>query len=132
MHHNASKLMNQKTSVCDFAKRVLREQNPGAETIEVEKLIRNKNRVWISQYDMALIQFSFVGAALLEPKSSGLHGISKQGLEDVIYTWKVICYKIGISGKYSIFEEVDYEMVYALCKLIWEQEYLPHMVRIAC
>lgn len=135
MHQNASKLMNQKTTVCEFAQRVLKEQNPtgtDAAAIEVDKFVRNKERVWVSMFDMALIQFSFLGTAVLEPIASGFHGISKRGLEDLIYTWKVISYKLGISGKYSIFEDERYEMVYALCKLILEQEYILHMVRLNC
>ena len=49
MHANASKIMNKKTSVFEFAKKVLKESNSEIKDEEVELYIRNKNRVWISQ-----------------------------------------------------------------------------------
>ena len=128
MHRNANTLMNQKTSVYEFAKRVLQEQDPEVGEAEIEAYVRNKDRVWISMFDMALIQWSFLGPAMLEPVAAGFHGISRQGLEDLIYTWKVFSYKLGINANYSILEDGNYETVYALCKLILEQEYILHMV----
>lgn len=129
MHRNANKLMNEKTSVYEFAKRVLKEQDPEIDEATIEKYVRNKDRVWVSMFDMALIQWSFLGPGLLEPIASGFHGISKESLEDLIYTWKVLSYKLGINSNYSILEDGNYESVYALCKLILEQEYMLHMVR---
>lgn len=58
MHANACKMMNNRVSVFDFAKRVLKETNPNVKDEEVEQYIRSKDRVWVSQYDM--VNFSVV------------------------------------------------------------------------
>lgn len=60
--------------------------------------------------------------------AAGLHGAKKVEFEDLIYVWKVLSYKIGIDSKYNLFEDVNFDMVYAICKLVLEQEYILHMV----
>lgn len=128
MHLNVTKQMNKKTSVYEFAKKVLKEQDPEIDETTIVQYIRNKDRVWVSMFDMALVQFGVIAFAILEPRAGGFHGIRRQDLEDFIYVWKVLSYKMGISAKYSIFEDERYEFVYALCKLMFEQEYILHMV----
>ena len=68
---------------------------------------------------------------MIEPRAGGFHGLTKRDIEDIVYVWKVLSYKLGIPGKYSIFEDERYEMIYALCKLILEQEYILHMVSLS-
>ena len=106
----------------------MKEFNPNLDGKELEKFIRSKDRVWVSQMDMALIQWAFLGCAVLEPLACGFHGLNKNDIEDLIYTWKVFSYKLGIDPKYSLIEEIDYDLVYTMCKLVLEQEYLLHMV----
>lgn len=65
MHKNAYRMMNKKSTVCEFAKNVLNENKEKFKDQKIEKYIRNKNRVWISQFDMALIQWSFLGCCIL-------------------------------------------------------------------
>ena len=103
MHINVNRLMNERASVFEFAKKVLKEQDPEIDERNIENFIRNKNRVWVSMFDMALVQFGVIGFAVIEPRAGGFHGISKEGLEHILYVWKVLSYKLGISGKYSIF-----------------------------
>ena len=131
MHKNANKMMNQKTSVYEFARRVLAGQLPNTDELEVEKYVRSRNRVWVSMYDMALIQWAFMGIAALEPEASGFHGITKEEFEHILFVWRVISYKLGISEQYSIIGDCNYDHFYAISKLILEQEYIPHMVRIS-
>lgn len=52
MHQNAGKLMNSKISIHDFVKKMLEEgrnQGENNNAIDVEKLIRRKERTWVSQ-----------------------------------------------------------------------------------
>lgn len=128
MHQNANRLMNQKISVYEFAKRVLKEQDPNIDEATIEQYVRNKDRVWVSMFDMAIVQWGVIGCAVLEPRGAGFHGLSRKDMEDILFVWKVLSYKLAISSRFSIFEDERYEMVYALCKLILEQEYLLHMV----
>lgn len=59
MHQNAAKLMGSKLSVYDFVKRMVDEQKKddnSQEEVDVEKIIRRKDRIWVSQADMAITQ----------------------------------------------------------------------------
>lgn len=78
-----------------------------------------------------MIQWSFLGCLVLEPRACGLHNGNKEILEDIIYAWKVIAYKLGIDPKYSLLEEVNYDLIYAMFKIILEQEYLLHMENLS-
>ena len=55
MHQNAGKLMNSKISIYDFVKNMLNETNKGENSttnnnvLDVEKLIKRKDRTWVSQ-----------------------------------------------------------------------------------
>ena len=53
MHQNAGRLMNSKISIYDFVKKMLEEtkgeNNNNNNAFDVEKLIRRKDRTWVSQ-----------------------------------------------------------------------------------
>lgn len=57
MHMSVCKQMNQKTSVFEFAKKVLKEQDPNIDESTIDQYVRNKDRVWVSMFDMALVQW---------------------------------------------------------------------------
>ena len=75
---------------------------------------------------MALVNWSFVSTLFLEPESCGLHDISKEELLEVAYMWKVLDHKIGIDEEFSIVKDLDFDLIYATSKLIFEQELLPY------
>lgn len=52
----------------------------------------------ISQRDMAITQFGFMGFPLLARKKLGLHG-SDEDLEGFIHFWRVIGHLLGISDQ---------------------------------
>lgn len=54
-----------------------------------------------------------------------MHGGSKEKLMEIAYIWRVMGYKIGIEDRFNLFNELDFDLIYAMCKLIFEQEYLP-------
>ena len=54
-----------------------------------------------------------------------MHAANKEKLLEIAYLWKVLGYKIGIEDRFNLFNELDYDLIYAMCKLIFEQEYLP-------
>ena len=60
--------------------------------------------------------------------AAGLHGAAREDIEDIIYIWKVISYKLGIDPKYSLIEDSNFDLIYAMCKMVLEQEYILHMV----
>lgn len=74
---------------------------------------------------MALTQWAFLGPLILEPYGCGIHAGSKEKLLEIIYNWKVISHRLGIEEEFSLFSELDFDLIYAMCKLMFEQDYLP-------
>ena len=54
----------------------------------------------ISQKDMAITQFTFMGFHLLMPEEFGIVGTGQQ-LEDFNHLWRVIGYMLGTEDKYN-------------------------------
>ena len=44
---------------------------------------------------------------------------------EIAYLWKVLGYKIGIEDRFNLLNDLDYDLIYTMCKLILEQDYLP-------
>lgn len=62
---------------------------------------RPKDTLWMSQYDMALTQFAFIGALVCNPKKLGVH-CSDELIQDSLYFWRCIGYLLGIEDQYNI------------------------------
>lgn len=54
-----------------------------------------EERVYISQYDMAITQWSSVCFIVLYPEKCGLY-IPHKELEDIVYAWRVFGYLLGL------------------------------------
>lgn len=65
------------------------------------------------------------GPLMLEPYSCGVHGATKETLVEIAYLWRVLSWKIGIDDEFNILDELDFDLIYAICKIILEQEYIP-------
>lgn len=76
---------------------------------------------------MAIVLWGFLGAFILEPLACGAHGCTKETFIEICYVWKVFCYKIGIDDEYSLIRDLDYDLIYTMCKLVFEQEFLPYL-----
>lgn len=77
----------------------------------------------VSQYDMALTQFSFVGLIILHPKHVGLH-CSKEDLECLIHFWRGIGYMLGMEDRYNLCNG-NLDETLAVCRDIMEAELKP-------
>lgn len=55
----------------------------------------------ISQKDMAITQFAFVGSQLLSPQKLGIQG-SPQQFEDFSYYWRLLGYMLGIEDRFNV------------------------------
>ncbi|GFY43238.1 DUF2236 domain-containing protein [Trichonephila inaurata madagascariensis] len=77
----------------------------------------------VSQYDMALTQFAFVGLIILHPKHVGLH-CSREDLECLIHFWRGIGYMLGVEDRYNLCNG-NLEETVALCKDIMDAELRP-------
>lgn len=58
------------------------------------KKAENK-KLYVSQYDMSLVQSGFIGAIIMYPKQFGIRA-DRQELEDYVYFWRWIGYLLGI------------------------------------
>lgn len=67
MHKNAGKLMNSKISIYDFVKNMIEKtkKEDNNNEIDIESLIKRRERTWVSQADMALTQWAFIGVLIL-------------------------------------------------------------------
>ena len=58
-------------------------------------------QIYVSQYDMGLVQSGFFGAALMYPQDFGIYCTDAE-LDDYIYVWRVIGFCLGIEDRYNI------------------------------
>lgn len=72
----------------------------------VSRMMNNKyprkNRLWLSQFDMAMTQWSLIGIVGIRPKQCGFHSTTKYEFEEYIYFWKVIGYCVGIEDRFNV------------------------------
>ena len=59
------------------------------------------SQVYVSQYDMGLVQSGFFGAVMMYPKQFGVYCTDKE-LDDYIFVWRVIGYCLGIEDEFNI------------------------------
>lgn len=53
----------------------------------------------ISQKDMALTQFGFMGYAIVKGPEIGIHNASREELEGLVHLWRVLGYVLGIDDR---------------------------------
>lgn len=80
--------------------------------------------VWVSQYDMVVTQWAFLGLMMMHPKACGLYHVTEDELYEVVYCWRVVSYFIGIDDKFSLWMD-NYEKTKQLCSLIFDEVYRP-------
>ncbi|XP_071527940.1 uncharacterized protein [Panulirus ornatus] len=83
--------------------------------------------VYISQWDMLLTQFSFVGLIVAHPSRMGAWWVSEKELAGLVHFWRGIGFLLGIEDKYN-FCNGTVEETRALCM---EMEHLVIKPRIA-
>ncbi|KAI1290352.1 hypothetical protein HDE_08279 [Halotydeus destructor] len=80
--------------------------------------------VWISQRDMTIAQWAFIGLILLFPEKCGLHCGTRKDFAAIIYVWRVISYLIGTKDEYNMcLDSVDDTI--ALAGLVYRDIYYP-------
>ncbi len=83
------------------------------------------DKIYVSQYDMALVQCGFMGAVLMYPDGFGIK-CTKKELEDFIFFWRGLGYLLGIADEYNICNG-NYEETFTICKEIEKELLLPSM-----
>ncbi|KAI1289165.1 hypothetical protein HDE_08281 [Halotydeus destructor] len=81
-------------------------------------------RVWVSQFDMMVTQWAFIGLVLQHPEKCGLHRATQEDFAAIIYVWRVISYLIGIKDEYSMCLD-SVEDTIKLSSLVYQEVYHP-------
>lgn len=82
----------------------------------------------VSQKDMAITQFAFVGMQLLNPELVGIVG-SRRNFESFSHFWRVLGYLMGIEDRFNVCGETLDETLSRL-KAIKEELLLPNFVQL--
>ncbi|XP_025017900.1 uncharacterized protein LOC107368433 [Tetranychus urticae] len=88
----------------------------------------NDRQIYLSQYDMALTQFGFIGLIILHPKQVGFPENS-QDLVGLIHFWRCVGYLLGLDDRFNILDESDLPGTRALCGRLLESEFKPAINR---
>ena len=92
-----------------------------------ENVKTSENILWLSQYQMGLTQWAFIGPLIMFPQKCGFYSKNLEALEHIHYMWKIIGYLNGIEDRFNIcfgtLEETQ-----ALFKLIWEKTFKPNIL----
>ena len=89
----------------------------------MNKKFVDNGQLYVSQYDMGLVQCGFMGAIVMYPEGFGVK-CTKQDLEDYIHFWRGLGYLLGIDDKYNICAG-NYQQTYDICKQIEVEKLLP-------
>jgi hypothetical protein len=76
---------------------------------------------------MAHAQFAFIGFVALYPKQCGLHSLTDEEFDCLLYFWRVIGYCLGTDDRFNLCSGSSEETV-ELCKLIFWREWYPLII----
>ncbi|PSN34756.1 hypothetical protein C0J52_22945 [Blattella germanica] len=77
----------------------------------------------ITQLDMALTQFGFMGFGVLVPEKLGIHG-SPEEQEGFVHFWRTVGFLLGIEDRFNICKENVAETK-KVCQIMLEQVFVP-------
>ncbi|GBN44102.1 hypothetical protein AVEN_29726-1 [Araneus ventricosus] len=82
----------------------------------------NDGGVYISQWDMVLGQWAFVGPIVLFRSLVGLHGWTNDDYDAILHFWRTIGYLLGIEDKLNL-RHGSYNQVVTSCKKLLHKDY---------
>jgi len=85
--------------------------------------VEEEEKLYLNQYDMALVQVAFVAGVVLYPDWIGIND-EKEAFEDYIFTWRVFGWYLGIHDRYNICEG-NFEDVLAVATEVRDLELIP-------
>ena len=74
----------------------------------------------ISQYDMLITQFAFIGLVVLMPEKFGIYW-DDEDLDCVLHFWRLIGYLLGIEEEYNLFSH-PLPQIKEMCQVILEKD----------
>lgn len=108
---------NQVQLTCPFNRRISTSQS------ELNANNIDQDFKHISQYDLMITQFAFIGFIVTHPRKVGLlDNFNRNDLESLLHFWRLIGHYLGASGPYNLCA-YELEDVIGLCKALNELEY---------
>ncbi|XP_018330912.1 uncharacterized protein LOC108740896 [Agrilus planipennis] len=80
----------------------------------------------ISQKDMALTQFGFMGFALCRSEMIGIHKATDEELEAFVHVWRVVGYLMGMEDRFNLCTGT-LEEIREKCNILLEKVFLPEV-----
>lgn len=102
MHRRVQQLMNEKHQVKD---------------------LHGREHKWMTQYEVAITQFSFIGLSMLYPAKSAMIAAKPEELELINYYWRVLGYLMGMEDEFNACQFDKYEDIKEFMRLIFENEF---------
>ncbi|XP_077530749.1 uncharacterized protein LOC144142837 isoform X1 [Haemaphysalis longicornis] len=81
---------------------------------------------YLSQLDMAVTQFAFIGLVVLYPRQLGLF-LTDSDLECVLHFWRCVGYKLGMADSYNLCSGT-YQETFRVCHEMQEELIKPGLV----
>ncbi|XP_059472382.1 uncharacterized protein LOC132194845 [Neocloeon triangulifer] len=106
---------------------------PGSKAYQSLKLIRSRHSAaakrsrklgLMSQFDMIVTQFGFIGFAILHPKFFALHREKQEAWEGIAHFWRTVGYLLGIEDRFNLCTG-SLEETKSLCLAIEEKVVAP-------
>lgn len=99
MHKHIQRLMNERFQVRDY---------------------KGQEHLWVTEYDVALTQFAFIGLAMLWPQKSAMIAAKQEDLELVHYYWRVLGYLMGLRDEFNLCHFDKYDDIKRFMELVFE------------
>lgn len=93
---------------------------------QIAGLGQDSETVPISQYDMVLTQFAFMGLLVLSPFKLGIW-YSRDEIEGLINFWRTVGYLLGVDEKYNLCSD-SYQETHEKCRELLEREFIPALL----
>ncbi|XP_050677600.1 uncharacterized protein LOC126974196 isoform X2 [Leptidea sinapis] len=90
---------------------------------------RLKNQGTVSQRDLSLTIFGFMGFAMLKPDEFQITQLKEGDLDAFVHFWGVIGSMLGIKDRYNICRKT-YEETHQICQVILDKVYTPCLTNV--
>ncbi|XP_076358849.1 uncharacterized protein LOC143251331 [Tachypleus tridentatus] len=127
MHKNVADSLNDKNTPTEFNK---------YRNMKTQLTCPYQQNVVMSQYDMALTQFSFIGVIVLFSRCLGIY-CSQEDLESLVHFWRGVGYQLGIEDRFNICDGslVETEAIFhKIMDVVWKptiKSPLPEAVQLS-
>lgn len=81
----------------------------------------------ISQFDMFLTLWAFVGNTFLHPQETGFPD-DLETMKAYLHFWRTIGYLLGVQDKFNICNDDNMDRADSMINLVWDQEFKPLLI----